>query len=56
MFVTTWNRGKEAFTIQPMDRIAQMVVVPVVQVELNVVEDFSASERGAGGFGSTGHK
>jgi len=56
VFVSTWNRGKEAFTIQPMDRIAQMVVVPVVQVELNVVEDFSASERGAGGFGSTGHK
>lgn len=56
VFVSTWNRGKEAFTIQPMDRIAQMVVVPVVQVELNVVEDFAASERGAGGFGSTGHK
>lgn len=56
VFVSTWNRGKEAFTIQPMDRIAQMVVVPVVQVELNVVDEFSASERGAGGFGSTGHK
>lgn len=56
VFVSTWNRGKESFTIQPMDRIAQMVVVPVVQVELNVVDDFAASERGAGGFGSTGHK
>ena len=56
VFVSTWNRGKEAFTIQPMDRIAQLVVVPVVQVALNVVEDFEASERGAGGFGSTGHK
>jgi dUTP pyrophosphatase len=56
VFVSTWNRGKEAFTIQPMDRIAQLVVVPVVQVALNVVEDFAASERGAGGFGSTGRQ
>ncbi|MDQ7989140.1 MAG: dUTP diphosphatase [Candidatus Dactylopiibacterium sp.] len=56
LFVSTWNRGKEAFTIQPMDRIAQLVVVPVVQVALNVVEDFSASARGAGGFGSTGRQ
>ncbi len=56
VFVSTWNRGKEAFTIQPMDRIAQMVVVPVVQVALNVVTDFAASERGAGGFGSTGRQ
>ena len=52
--VSTWNRSKTAFTIQPMDRIAQMVIVPVAQVNLNVVESFSASERGAGGFGSTG--
>jgi len=52
--VSMWNRAKDAFTIQPMDRIAQLVVVPVVQVKLNVVEDFTASERGAGGFGSTG--
>ncbi len=52
--VSMWNRGKDAFTIQPMDRIAQLVVVPVVQVKLNVVDDFTASERGAGGFGSTG--
>ena len=54
LMVSVWNRGKEAFTIQPMDRIAQLVVVPVVQVQLNVVEEFAASERGAGGFGSTG--
>jgi dUTP pyrophosphatase len=52
--VSMWNRGKDAFVIQPMERIAQLVVVPVVQVKLNVVEDFTASERGAGGFGSTG--
>jgi dUTP pyrophosphatase len=54
VMVSVWNRGREPFTIQPMERIAQLVVVPVVQVKLNVVEDFSTSERGAGGFGSTG--
>ena len=54
IFVSVWNRGKSAFTIQPMDRIAQMVIVPVLQVQFNVVEDFEASSRGAGGFGSTG--
>jgi dUTP pyrophosphatase len=54
VMVSVWNRGREAFTIQPMDRIAQLVVVPVVQVELNVVEEFAESQRGAGGFGSTG--
>jgi len=54
VMVSVWNRSKEPFTINPMDRIAQLVVVPVVQVELNVVEDFGASARGAGGFGSTG--
>ncbi len=54
IFVSMWNRGQAAFTIQPMDRIAQMVVVPVAQVEINLVEDFAASSRGAGGFGSTG--
>jgi dUTP pyrophosphatase len=54
IFVSMWNRGREAFVIQPMDRIAQLVVVPVVQVKLNLVEEFSASSRGAGGFGSTG--
>ena len=54
LMISLWNRGKEAFTIQPLDRIAQLVVVPVVQVELQVVDEFRASERGAGGFGSTG--
>ena len=54
VFVSVWNRGQAAFTIQPMDRIAQLVVVPVQQVEFNVVEEFEASSRGAGGFGSTG--
>jgi dUTP pyrophosphatase len=52
--ISVWNRGKAAFTIQPLDRIAQLVVVPVVQVEFEVVEEFAASARGAGGFGSTG--
>ena len=54
LMVSLWNRGKGAFTIQPMDRIAQLIVVPVTQVEFEVVEDFAASTRGAGGFGSTG--
>jgi len=54
VFISMWNRGQAAFTIQPMDRIAQLVVVPVAQVEFNLVEDFAASTRGAGGFGSTG--
>ena len=54
LMVSLWNRGKTAFTIQPLDRIAQLVVVPVVQVEFQVVEEFAASARGAGGFGSTG--
>jgi dUTP pyrophosphatase len=54
LMVSCWNRGREPFTIEPMERIAQLVVVPVVQVELNVVESFDESARGAGGFGSTG--
>jgi len=54
VFISVWNRGHAAFTIQPMDRIAQLVVVPVQQVEFDVVEEFGTSERGAGGFGSTG--
>ena len=54
IFVSVWNRGQAAFTIQPLERIAQLVVVPVVQVELAVVEQFEASHRGGGGFGSTG--
>jgi dUTP pyrophosphatase len=52
--VSVWNRGREPFTVQPMDRIAQLIVIPVVQVEFEVVEKFAASARGAGGFGSTG--
>jgi dUTP diphosphatase len=54
VLVSVWNRGKAAFTIQPLDRIAQLMVVPVAQVELEVVEEFAESRRGAGGFGSTG--
>ncbi len=54
VFVSCWNRGKEPFVVNPLERIAQLVVVPVVQVELNVVDEFEQSERGAGGFGSTG--
>jgi len=56
IFVSVWNRGQQEFTIQPLERIAQMIVVPVVQVQLNVVKDFEASQRGAGGFGHTGRK
>ena len=56
IFVSVWNRGHVEFTIQPMERIAQMIVVPVLQVEFNVVTDFVASSRGDGGFGSTGKK
>lgn len=54
LMVSVWNRGQTTFTINPMERIAQMVVVPVVQLGLNIVEDFEDSSRGAGGFGSTG--
>jgi dUTP pyrophosphatase len=54
LYVSTWNRGSRPFTIEPMERLAQLVVVPVVQVRLNVVDEFGASARGAGGFGSTG--
>jgi dUTP pyrophosphatase len=54
LMVSTWNRGRELFTIQPLERIAQLVIVPVAQVAFNVVESFEASTRGAGGFGSTG--
>ena len=55
LMVSVWNRGAAAFTINPGDRIAQMVFVPVVQVGFDVVEDFSTTARGAGGFGSSGH-
>ena len=54
IMVSTWNRGKDSFTLNPLDRLAQLVVVPVVQVTFNVVEAFDASVRAGGGFGSTG--
>jgi dUTP pyrophosphatase len=54
ILVSVWNRGSNAFVLNPMERIAQLVVVPIVQVGFNVVEDFDTSTRGAGGFGSTG--
>jgi dUTP pyrophosphatase len=54
LMVSTWNRSQSAFTLQPMDRLAQLVVVPVLQVGFKVVEEFESSVRGAGGFGSTG--
>ncbi len=54
LMVSTWNRGHGAFTLQPMDRLAQLIVVPVMQVSFNVVDQFDQSERGVGGFGSTG--
>ena len=56
LMVSLWNRGQEAFTIQPFERIAQMVIVPVVQATFNVVDEFPESDRGAGGFGSTGKR
>jgi dUTP pyrophosphatase len=54
LMVSTWNRGAAPFTLNPMERLAQLVVVPVQQVQFNVVEEFRDSERGEGGFGSTG--
>ena len=54
LMVSLWNRGAAPFTVQPLDRVAQLIVVPVMQVEFEVVEEFAASKRGAGGFGSTG--
>jgi dUTP pyrophosphatase len=54
LMVSCWNRGRSVFTIQPLDRIAQMVIVPVVQAAFRRVDDFTASARGGGGFGSTG--
>lgn len=54
LMISVWNRGAAPFTIAPLDRIAQLVIVPVAQVEFEVVQEFGASARGAGGFGSTG--
>ena len=54
LMVSAWNRSDTAFTLQPMERLAQLVIVPVAQAEFNVVSDFPASQRGEGGYGSTG--
>jgi dUTP pyrophosphatase len=54
LMVSTWNRGQTEFVLQPMERLAQLVIVPVLQVGFKVVDDFDRSDRGAGGFGSTG--
>jgi len=56
LFVSVWNRGNMPFTLAPMERIAQMIIVPVVQVGFNIVESFIDTERGSGGFGSTGRQ
>lgn len=54
IFVSLWNRGHTAFTLLPLERMAQLVIVPVMQMELNIVDEFPPSQRGTGGFGSTG--
>ena len=54
LMISTWNRGHTTFTLNPLERLAQLVIVPVVQAHFRVVDEFSASDRGAGGFGSTG--
>ncbi len=54
LMISTWNRGHTTFTLNPMERLAQLVIVPVVQAQFNIVDAFEASDRGAGGFGSTG--
>lgn len=54
LFVSCWNRSQQAFVMNPLERIAQLVIVPVLQAQFNVVEEFAQSERGTGGFGSTG--
>lgn len=54
LMISTWNRGTEPFTLNPMERLAQLVIVPVLQVGFNIVNEFGESLRGTGGFGSTG--
>ncbi len=54
LMISAWNRGQEAFVLQPMDRLAQLVVVPVQQIEFDIVDEFDGSTRGTDGFGSTG--
>jgi dUTP pyrophosphatase len=56
LMVPLWNRSQKAFTLNPMERVAQMIIVPVMQAQFNVVDEFTATERGAGGFGSTGRR
>ncbi len=56
VFVSCWNRGNASFTVEPGERIAQMVIVPVVHADFEIVDDFAVSDRGAGGFGHTGRK
>ena len=56
LMVSAWNRGQQAFELAPLERLAQLVIVPVLQAEFNVVEAFETSERGEGGFGSTGRQ
>jgi dUTP pyrophosphatase len=56
LFVSCWNRGNDSFTIEPGDRIAQLVFVPVVQADFEVVDEFDQSDRGTGGFGHSGHR
>ena len=56
LMVSAWNRGNTSFTLEPMERLAQLVIVPVQQVQFNVVDEFEESDRGEGGFGSTGKK
>ena len=54
LMVSTWNRGQSDFVLNPMERLAQLIIVPVLQVGFNIVEEFGESQRGEGGFGSTG--
>jgi len=54
IFVSTWNRGNAPFVVNPMERLAQLVIIPIMQVAFNVVDEFGVSDRGVGGFGSTG--
>lgn len=56
LLISCWNRGKKEFTIQPGDRIAQMIIVPVIQTTLKIVDEFIQTDRGTGGFGSTGRQ
>lgn len=56
LMISTWNRSETPFTLEPFERLAQLIIVPVMQAQFHVVDDFQASERGAGGFGSTGVK